>query len=89
MVSNRSGGLNLEDMYNNLPRSLKSEVLCKVKVEEDEERLKKRQKIVETYKPSELGNINSLSDFPVPCALENIFKDNPKAPPRNKDAKRE
>lgn len=90
-VVHRSGGLNLNDMYSNLPRSLKSELLVKQCVEEDEEVIKKRQKMVESMKPSELGNINGLGDFPIPNALESIFKsgDKPVKPPRNKDEKRE
>ena len=83
--------MNIEDMYSNLPRSLKQECLVVAKVEDDEEVIKERKKIVETMKPSELSQLRSLSDFPVPSALENIFKtsDKPKAPPRKeKDAEK-
>jgi hypothetical protein len=36
-------------------------------------------KLVETKKPAELSQITSLSDFPVPTALENIFKPSEKS----------
>ena len=81
------GGLNLEEMYSNLPRAFKSEVLVKSKVQEDEEKLAQRRKIVESMKPAELAQINSLGDFPMPSALENIFKsggERPKPPSRKK-----
>ncbi len=73
-------------MYSNLPRSLKTECLVRTKVEEDEEVLKERQKVVESLKPADLSQFHSISDFPVPSALENIFR-KPTAPPRkSKDA---
>lgn len=81
------GGLNLEDMYSNLPRSFKSEVLVKSKVHDnDEEKITQRRKIVESMKPAELAQINSLGEFPMPSALESIFKssDRPKPPSRKK-----
>ena len=80
------GGLNLEDMYSNLPRAFKSEVLVKSKVQDDEEKITQRRRMVESMKPAELAQINSLGDFPMPSALENIFKssDGPKPPSRKK-----
>ena len=36
---------NLDSMYDTLPRSLKTEVLVRTKVETDEEVLKKRQQV--------------------------------------------
>ncbi len=74
-------------MYSNLPRSLKQECLVRTKVEEDETVLKKRQKIVETTKPAELAQFKSISDFPLPTALENIFKpsDKPKMAKEGED----
>ena len=71
-------------MYDNLPRSLKTELLVRTKVEEDEQVLKKRQEIVAANKPAELAQIGGLSDFPVPTALENIFKGAPPKPPSRK-----
>ncbi len=78
--------MNLEDMYSNLPRSLKAEVLVRTKVEDDEDVLKERQNLVTTMKPAQLAQFNSLADFPMPARLERVFKggDKPKAPKRNK-----
>nr|XP_040577522.1 titin homolog isoform X4 [Lepeophtheirus salmonis] len=73
-VEKSSKPMNLEEMYNNLPRSLKTELLVK-SVENDQELTKKRQKMVESMKPKQLAQIGSLSEFPVPSALENIFKE--------------
>lgn len=72
--------MNLEDMYSNLPRSLKAEVFVRSRVIEDDEVLKKRQKLIETKKPAQLAEFQSVGDFPMPTALEGIFK--PKAPKR-------
>ena len=58
------------DIYASLPRSLKSELLVRNKVEEDEEELKRRQNLVETKSPAELSQINSLSEVPVPRRIE-------------------
>ena len=52
-------------MYEKLPGSLKAELLVK-QTEEDQDCVKKNQELVRSMSPSELGNINSLSDFPVP-----------------------
>ena len=65
-------------MYSTLPRALKAEVLVRTKVEEDEEVLKKRQRMVETMKPAELASFHSIGDFPIPSRLENIFKSSEK-----------
>lgn len=83
-----SSRMKIDDMYSNLPRSLKAECLVRSKVEEDETKLRERQKIVQTMKPAELASFSSITDFPVPSALENIFKtsEKPEAPPR-KDSK--
>ena len=58
------------DIYASLPRSLKSEVLVRTKVEEDEEELKRRQNLVETKSPAELSQITSLKEVPVPRRIE-------------------
>ena len=62
----------MEDIYASLPRSLKSQVMVRTKVEEDEDVLKSRQHLVETKTPAELGQINGLSDFPVPTRLQTL-----------------
>lgn len=75
-------------MYSSLPKSLKAECLVRTKVEENEDVLRKRQHMVDTKKPAELAQFNSLADFPLPSRIENIFKSGgdkePKAPPRRK-----
>merc|ERR1719384_2878607 len=58
------------DIYASLPRSLKSELLVRNKVEENEEELKRRQNLVETKTPGELSQINSLSEVAVPRRIE-------------------
>ena len=74
-----SSRVKLDDMYGNLPRALKSECLVRTKVEEDENVLAERRKIVESMSPAELGQLNSLSDIPMPSALEKIFKTSEKS----------
>jgi len=76
---------NVEDMYSNLPRSLKTECLVRTKTDDDDETLKERRLLVETCKPAQLAQITSLGDIPVPSALEGIYRTKPKAPKRNKE----
>ena len=54
-----------ETLYEKLPGSLKAELLV-TQTEEDQENAKKNQALVRAMSPSELGNINSLSEFPLP-----------------------
>merc|ERR1712241_1178552 len=56
--------------YASLPRSLKSELLVRSKVDEDEEKLKYRQTLIETKTPAELSQIHNLSEVPVPKRIE-------------------
>ena len=58
------------DIYASLPRSLKSELLVRSKVDEDEEKLKYRQTLIETKTPAELSQIHNLSEVPVPKRIE-------------------
>ena len=77
--------INLDSMYDNLPRSLtQKQLLVKSKVEEDPDVLKKRQEIVASKKPAELAQIGGFNEIPVPTALENIFKGGPPTAPRRK-----
>jgi hypothetical protein len=76
---------NVEDMYSNLPRSLKTECLVRTKTDADDETLRERRLLVETCKPSQLAQITSFGDIPVPSALEGIYRPKPKAPKRNKE----
>merc|ERR1712223_1501448 len=56
-----------------IPESWKeTKLLVRAKVEEDEEVLKSRQQLVESKTPAELGQINGLSDFPVPTRLQTL-----------------
>ena len=58
------------DIYASLPRSLKSELLVRNKVEEDAEELKRRRELVETKTPGELSQIHTLNEVPVPRRIE-------------------
>ena len=53
-------------LYDRLPQSLKAECLVRSKVGEDEEVMKQRQALVRSMSPTELSQIHSLSDFPIP-----------------------
>ena len=61
-----------EKLYDTLPRSMKSEVLVRVR-DEDPELQKQRQELTRSKSPVELSRINSMSDFPVPKNIENIL----------------
>ena len=77
--------INLDTMYDNLPRSLtQQQLLVKTKVEADPEVLEKRREIVATKKPGDLAHIGGFDELPVPTALENIFKGGPPTAPRRK-----
>jgi len=58
------------DIYASLPRSLKSELLVRNKVEEDAEELTRRRNLVDTKTPAELSQIHSLAEVPVPRRVE-------------------
>ena len=60
-------------MYATLPKSLReTKLVTNVKVEEDEQVLKTRQEIVNTKSVSELSQITSFSDIPVPTRLSRM-----------------
>ena len=70
---------------------MKKEVLVRSKVEEDPEVLKERQDLVKSMKPSELGNIGGLSDFPLPEKLDTLMrpsKRNLKSTKKKEESKR-
>merc|ERR1711874_117145 len=73
--------MNVNDTYNTLPKSLKIELAVTSKVEDNAEIIEQRKKLVEEKNPSELAHIGSLADFPLPSALENIFKQDEKPTP--------
>jgi len=76
-----------ESIYGSLPRSVKEQqLLVKSKVE-DPEKVRERQEIVRTKSPTQLSQMTSLSDFPIPTPVENMLKrksepGSPVAPPR-------
>merc|ERR1712184_92676 len=65
------------------------------KFEGDEERLKERQELTRTKRPTELSQISSMSDFPIPTTVENLLKKkseqtetaSPPVPARKKEKK--
>ena len=60
-------------MYNTLPRSWRTQNLVTSSREiTDLEELAKRKQLIETKSPSELANITSLSDFPVPTKIKRM-----------------
>jgi len=64
-----------ETIYETLPRSLReTQLLVSSKYEEDDEKLRDRQELTRTKSPTELSQISSMSDFPVPTPIENLMK---------------
>merc|ERR1719228_2609550 len=61
-----------ENMYASLPRSLKSELLVKTCVE-DPEIQQERKALTESKSVSELSQIKSLSDIPIPENIEKLI----------------
>ena len=60
-------------MYATLPASLKTEVLVKSKIE-DEEVMRQRQELTRSKSPTELSEIHGLEDIPVPTFVQNLAK---------------
>ena len=64
-----------ETMYATLPKSWKEQnLITKVKVEEDPIELERRRNLTQEKTPAELAQISSISDMPIPSALENFLK---------------
>merc|ERR1712038_1667971 len=60
-----------ETIYETLPRSMReTQLITNSKFEEDEERLE----LTRTKSPTELSQISSVSDFPLPTPVENLLK---------------
>merc|ERR1712212_62114 len=85
-----------ETIYETLPRSMReTQLITNSKFEEDEERLKERQELTRTKSPTELSQISSMSDFPIPTPVENLLKKkseqtetaSPPVPARKKEKK--
>merc|ERR1712106_278929 len=51
-----------------------TKLMVRTKVEADESVLKSRQEIVESKTPMELGQINGLSDLPVPTRIQTLMR---------------
>ena len=60
-------------LYENIPKALRANLLVRTKKEIPDETLRKRQEATRAKTPTELGNISSISDFPVPSSVENLF----------------
>jgi len=56
-----------------VPESMKVALAVTTKVE-DEEVVKRNQELLSSKSVSELGQINSMSDLPIPTAIENLMK---------------
>jgi len=80
-----------ESIYETLPRSLRETQLVVKELVEDQDLVKERQELTRTKSPTELSQISSISDFPIPANVENLLKkkseteagqDLPTPPPR-------
>ena len=63
--------LSAKNLYDSLPRSLKTEVLVKTRVE-DPEVQRQRAALVSSKSVSELSQVMSPSDFPIPANIERL-----------------
>ena len=61
-----------QSLYGSLPRSLKQDLLVKSRVE-DPETLAERRAIVASKSVSELSQVTSFSDIPVPSTVSRVF----------------
>lgn len=61
-----------DKLYDTLPRSMKSEVLVRVR-DEDPELQKQRQELTRSKSPVELSQISSLAEFPIPKNIEGLL----------------
>ena len=61
-------------LYNTLPRSWRTQnLVTSAREMTDLDELAKRKHLIESKSPAELGNINSLSEFPVPTKIKKIM----------------
>ena len=63
----------MKDVYDKLPASLKSEVMVRVR-QEDPEVQRERAELVKSKSPTELSQMTSLSDFPLPSTIEQYVR---------------
>ena len=64
-----------DKLYDTLPRSMKSEVLVRVR-DEDPELQRQRQELTRAKSPAELSQISSMADFPIPKNIEDLLNKN-------------
>ncbi len=62
----------LEGWKNNLPESMKSQVLVKTRIEKPEVQ-RRRAEITKERSVKQLSMIESMSDFPIPTTIENLI----------------
>merc|ERR1711887_81797 len=63
-----------ESIYETLPRSLRETQLVVKEIVEDQDLVKERQELTRTKSPTELSQITSISEFPIPANVENLLK---------------
>ena len=63
----------MDKLYETLPRSMKSEVQVRVR-QEDPEVQRQRQELTRAKSPTELVQMTSLSDFPIPANIEKLLQ---------------
>ena len=73
----------MKGMYDKVPASLKSQLLVKATVEDPEIQIE-RAEIVKTKTVNELSQVTTLSEFPVPEAIEKLISRQPGAVERKK-----
>ena len=64
----------MDRIYETLPRSMREQNLVTKVRQEDPEVQKQRQELVRAKSPTELAQMTSLSDFPIPTNLEKLLQ---------------
>ena len=62
-----------EKIYDTLPRSLKSELAVKTKVQ-DPELVQERREVIASKSVNELSQVTSLSDVPIPTPIQKMIE---------------
>ena len=78
-----SGQGTMKKLYNQLPGSLKSEVLVRARQEEPEIQ-SARAEIIKNKSVNELSQINTIDDFPLPKSVEHLIGRAPRPVERRK-----
>ena len=66
-------GLNTQEIYATLPKSLKSELHVRSRVE-DPDVQRQRKELTQSKSVSELAQVKSLADFPIPANIEKLIQ---------------